>query len=114
MNNIDIKVNISPEKTAELIKDQIINGSISGELIDEYIGITNDNKRVIVLIFEKYYIRNNGRASLSVTIENLSDITKIHAVGSGASQGFIFKFDWGASLNFIDQVSDILNEYKYN
>lgn len=113
MNNVDIKVTISPEKAAELIKEQIINGNISGELIDEYVALSNDDKTVIILIFEKYYMRNSSRASLSVTIENLTDVTKVHAVGSGGGQGLIFKFDWGASSNFSEQVLNALNEYQY-
>lgn len=113
MNNIDIRVKLTPERAEELITGQIINGSISGELIDRYSVSNEHNHTLIVLVFEKYYMRNSSRASLTVTIENLESVTKVHAVGSGGGQGLFLKFDWGASNNFGEQVEKALLAYKY-
>lgn len=111
MNIVDIKVNITPDYASELVTDQIVNGNISGELIDSYKSIDVSGHTMIVLVFEKYYMRNSSRASLTVTVEDLNDVTKVHAVGSGGGQGLIFKFDWGASNQFSDQVRKALNDY---
>ena len=111
MNIVDIRVNITPDYASELVTNQIVNGNISGELINRYTSVDDAGHTMIVLVFEKYYMRNSSRASLTVTLEDLKDVTKVHAVGSGGGQGLIFKFDWGASTQFSDQVVKALNDY---
>lgn len=113
MNNIDIRVKLTPERTAEVITDQIVNGSVSGELIDRYSAVNENDHTLIVLVFEKYYMRNSSRASLTVTIENLDSVTKVHAVGSGGGQGLFLKFDWGAGNHFGEQVEKALQAHMY-
>lgn len=109
MENLDLNVSLSVDETARIVKEGIESGSASGELIDAYtVSHTFD---LVVMVFEKYYIRNSSRASLTVSIDNIKDVTHVHAVGSGGGQGAIFKFDWGAASNFTNEVERILNDY---
>ena len=110
MESLNLRVSIAPIEAAGVVSTQIENGSFSGELIDRYEN-SNEDVTLIVLVFEKYYMRNSSRASLTVTIENANTYTNVHAVGSGGGQGAIFKFDWGASRSFTDEVSKALSEY---
>lgn len=110
---LDYRVKLTPSDAERRITDQVVNGSASGELIDRYESVHDEDQRLIVLVFEKYFMRNSSRASLTVTIENLRDVTNVHAVGSGGGQGMIFKFDWGAADSFVNQVTKAVEGFIY-
>ncbi|MCH4888141.1 hypothetical protein EZV73_11190 [Acidaminobacter sp. JC074] len=112
MDRLNFRVKLSPDQAANELESYIVSKSVSTELIDRYEQNSSEHM-VIVLVFEKYYMRNSSRASLTVTIENLSDVTCVHAVGSGGGQGAIFKFDWGAGASFVEEVNKALSEYRY-
>ena len=111
MDVSEIVVSITPKETSDKVEEAIVNGSISGTLIDRYhrsIG----NIDFIVLVLEKYYFRSGNRGSMTVTIDNFEGATKVHAAASGSSQGAIFRFDWGAVNSFINSVIDTLEPYR--
>ncbi len=106
----NLYVSISPNEVAKLIADTIVNNSVTGELIDEYVTHTDNDKTVIVQIYEKHYYRAGNRLTLTVVIDNLSGRTHIHAIGGGGGQG-LFRIDYGASESFEDCIYDAI--YKY-
>ncbi len=106
----NLYVSISPNEVAKLLNDTIINNSVTGELIDEYVTATDNDKLVIVQVYEKHYYRAGNRLTLTVMIDNLSGRTHIHAIGGGGGQG-LFSFDGGASESFEDCIYDAI--YKY-
>lgn len=60
--------------------------------------------RTLTRVYDKYYMRNSSRASLTLTmIGNGSEIT-VSAIGSGGGTGALFSFSWGAEENFISIV----------
>ena len=83
----DLYVSISPQEVATLINKTIINYSITGELIDEYVTATDNGATVIVQVYEKHYARVENRLTLTVVIDNMSGKTHIHAIGGGGGQG---------------------------
>ncbi|WP_342514216.1 DUF6054 family protein [Sporosarcina sp. FSL K6-1522] len=103
-------VNVSPTEAMEAIETYVVEGSVSGTLVDRYARQVGEHE-VHVLILEKYYMRSNNRASLTVTIDNFDGKTKVHAVASGGSEGVFFRFDWGAGNNFANSVEVALNPY---
>ena len=68
---------------------------------------------VHMLVFDKYYMRNSSRASLTVLVLENGGTVFVDAVGSGGSQGALFNFSWGAEENFISIVADILSGYGF-
>lgn len=106
----DFYVSISPQEAVELLNRHIVNGSITGELIDQYTNTTDNGAEVIVLVYEKHYYRAGNRLTLTIVIDNLSGKTHIHSAGGGGGQGLL-RFDWGASGSFEDSTYDAL--YKY-
>ncbi|WHY78349.1 DUF6054 family protein [Neobacillus sp. WH10] len=111
MDVSEIVVSITPKEASDKVEEEIVNGSISGTLIDRYhrsIG----NIELIVLVLEKYYYRSGNRGSMTVTIDNFEGATKVHAAASGTAQGAIFRFDWGAGNSCINSVIDILEPYR--
>lgn len=110
MDVTEFYVSIEPHDVLERIKTNIVEGSISGKLIDQYERVVGD-QQIVVCILEKYYMRTSNRASLTVTVDNLEGKTKIHAVASGGGEGAIFRFDWGVGNSFINSVAKALDEY---
>ncbi len=111
MDNIDMNVSLSPHQAADIVTSAVTQGSLSAELVDSY---TADGNGVtcVTLVFDKYFMRNSSRASLSVTIENLKGFTHVHAAGSGGGQGALWNFDWGAGSRFTRDVADALAQYQ--
>lgn len=108
---VEFMVRISPSEAVDLVDKEIVNGSITGEKIDEHICTTDNGREVRVVIYEKHYYRADNRLTLTLTVDNLGSYTRVHAVGGGGGSGF-FRFDWGASSNFADSVERALNQYK--
>lgn len=105
----DFNVSLSPREAMEIIDKEIVNGSITGVKVDEYIR-QPDDRIIAVIVYEKHYYRAGNRLTLTVVVDNLRGATHIHAVGGGGGQGFL-SFDWGASGNFEDTIFKTLRKY---
>jgi len=104
-------VNLSPKSAAEIITDYVLKNGVSTQCVGTYSNRSSDQNEVIMLVFEKFFMRNSSRASLSVIIENIGGRTVVGSVGSGGGQGAIFNFDWGAGDSFSNLVNKALNRY---
>lgn len=100
---IDFCVNISVKNATDIIKNNVANYSISGELLNEY-----NNDFATVLVFEQYYFRA-GRITLTVIIDTHFGKTHIHAISAGGKD--IFGVDLGASKDFENCVINALYQY---
>ena len=103
-------VTCSIGQCAELIHSAIVDGSVTGELLDRYEVRSPDGLKCLVMVYEKHYWRAGNRLTLTVTIDNMSGRTRVHAVGGGGGEG-LFRFDWGASQSFEGVVQDALAPY---
>ena len=108
---IQMTVSLSPGEAASIIESAVLNSGASVEQIGSHHSTSPDGKAAILLVYDKYYMRNSSRASLSVLIENVGGSTTVVAIGSGGSQGAIFNFDWGSAGNFEKAVSKALQPY---
>jgi len=104
---LDLRVKLPPQEAAKLIDTQFTAHAISAERIDSQLR-ERDGKQCILLVYEKYFMRNSSRATLTVMLDNLDGITTVHAVGSGGGQNALFNFDWGAKDDLIYQVEKAL------
>lgn len=106
--HIEFKISVSPFEGANLIlnapnsKDDLVYW--------EHHLVGDDGKQICTLIFERYYFRTKGRASLTVIIENFDGENKVRCITSGSAEGII-NVDFGASKNFVDWLKDVLKEY---
>ena len=103
-------VSIRPKEAANLVEEAIVHGSFSGKVIDTYHRQVGEYE-ILVIVFEKYYMRTSNRASLTLVIDNLEGTTKVHATASGGGEGAIFRFDWGVGSSFIKSVENALEPY---
>ena len=103
-------VTCSIGQCAELIHSAIVDGSVTGELLDRHEVRSPDGLKCLVMVYEKHYWRAGNRLTLTVTIDNMSGRTRVHTVGGGGGEG-LFRFDWGASQSFEGVVQDVLTPY---
>lgn len=106
----DFYVSVSPDEAMRLIDNAVVNGSITGEKIDEYVSNMGNGTKLMVSVYEKHYYRAGNRLTLTVVADNLRGRTHIHTVSGGGGQGLL-RFDWGASGSFEDTVMDALCKY---
>ena len=108
---VEFLVRVSPQEAVDLVDKEIVNGSITGEKVDEHICTTDSVREVRVVVYEKHYYRGDNRLTLTLTVYSLGGYTRVHAVGGGGGHGFL-RFDWGASESFADSVERALYQYK--
>lgn len=105
--------NLTPREVIELVQNEIVSGSLSGDLVDVYEIDGSNNSRAYVAVFEKYFYRVSNMITATVVASESNFGTKVHVVSAGSSQGWIMKFDWGASSSFENTVKRCLKEYIY-
>ena len=103
-------VSCSMEQCGDLIHSAIVDGSITGELLDHYVLQGPNGLQCAVMVYEKHYWRAGNRLTLTVTIDNLSGRTRVHTISGGGGEG-LFRFDWGAAESFEGVVQDALSPY---
>lgn len=106
-----LSVSLTPSQAAHLVRQQVEASGTSVECVGDYVNRSPDGREVIMLVFEKYYMRNSSRASLSVVMESLNDQTWVGYLGSGGGQGAVFRFDWGTAEDFASVVTSALQPY---
>lgn len=106
-----INVSLSVEEARYTVHQAVVAGSFTGILIDEYEIRNSDDKKCIVLVFEKHYYRVGNRLTLTTVIDNFNGVTRIHYVGGGGGRDLI-RFDWGASKSFEDVMRFALENYE--
>ena len=103
-------VSLSMNEAAKMIHKGVVEGSITGELIDSHSVSSPDGCAVVVMVFEKHYYRAGNRLTLTVTLDNFSEKTRVHTVSGGGGEG-LFRFDWGAAESFAQVAKDVLSMY---
>ena len=96
---------------SRLLQERIPESGISCTLV-ERVSRRFSGGTAELLVFEKYYMRNSSRASLSVLISgpegNTPGTVIVDAIGAGGGQGALFSFSWGAEEAFAGIVEKIL------
>lgn len=110
-NENTLFVSLPIEDCAKRIHEAVVEGSITGELIDSYTARGPEGLLCVVEVYEKHYYRAGNRLTLTVTMDNLTGKTRVHCVGGGGGEG-LFRFDWGAAENFAGAVWEALSPYQ--
>lgn len=91
------------------LDSDIRQSGLSMELVDES-NFRNGNVQVAIRVYDKYFMRNGNRASLSVTIVASGNIIFISAIGAGGGKGVIFNFSLGAESELTDIVAESISQ----
>lgn len=95
------------EETLSALHANIMD-RFSMELVDES-DLELGNVKIGVRVYDKYYFRNDSRASLSVTVVGDGEDLMISAIGAGGGGGILFNFSWGAEDDIVSIVESTLN-----
>ena len=99
------------EAVVERLHEDIMNSGMTMNLVDQSncaIGDTN----IAVRVYDKYFMRNGSRASLSLTVVGHGDELFISAIGAGGGQGIIFNFSLGAESDMVAVVEASINKME--
>lgn len=93
------------EEVVNRLQDDINRKGISINLVDES-NYTSGDTKIAVRVYDKYFMRNGNRASLSLTVVGNGNNIFISAIGAGGGQGVFFNFSLGAEDNLVAIVED--------
>jgi len=99
------------EEVVSRLQNDILNGGISMNLVDESNSTSGDTK-IAVRVYDKYFMRNGNRASLSLTVVGHGSDIFISAIGAGGGQGIIFNFSLGAEDSMVSIVQESIERME--
>jgi hypothetical protein len=94
------------------LDDDIMASAFSMKLVNSS-DYQKGDLHVVVNIYDKYFMRNSSRASLTVTAVDYMGEIFISAIGSGGGTGAIIDFNWGAEDELIGIVEDSLKNMGF-
>lgn len=93
------------QEVVDLLHNNIINSGATMNLVDESNFICGDTN-IAVRVYDKYFVRNESRASLSLTVAAHGSDIFISAIGAGGGRGIFFNFSLGAEENLVTIVQE--------
>lgn len=99
------------EEVVSRLQDEIENSGITMNLVDES-NYTSGDTDIAVRVYDKYFMRNGNRASLSLTVVGNGGNIFISAIGSGGGQGIFFNCSLGAEEDMVAVVQDCVERMK--
>lgn len=99
------------DKVVNHLQNDISNSGISMNLVDES-NYTIGETKIAVRVYDKYYMRNGNRASLSLTVVGTNENIYISAIGAGGGSGVLFNFSLGAESDMVAIVQRSLEKME--
>ena len=93
------------ENVLNILKEDIESSGITMNLVDES-NFTSGDTDIAVRVYDKYFMRNGNRASLSLTVVGHGNDIFISAIGAGGGQGVFLNFSLGAEDEMVAVVQD--------
>ena len=109
----EIKISGDFDSVIEQLHQDITNSATTMNLVEES-NYTLDNASIAVRVYDKYFMRNGNRASLSLTVVGHGDEIFISAIGAGGGQGVIFNFSLGAEDELVALVQESIEGMVHN
>ncbi|WP_411676608.1 DUF6054 family protein [Caproicibacter sp.] len=98
-------VNGDFESIISTLENDILRSGVSMNLVDES-NYQSGGTKVAVRVYDKYFMRNGNRASLSLTVAGADRSVFIAAIGAGGGSGVFLNFSLGAETELTDLVAD--------
>lgn len=97
------------EQVLNHLHNNIMESGFSMNLVDESNYNLGDTK-IGVRVYDKYFMRNGNRASLSLTVVGHNNEIYVSAIGAGGGQGVLFNFSLGAEEDMVGIVESCLEQ----
>lgn len=99
------------EEIVNRLCDDIKDSSISMNLVDES-NYAVGNTKIAVRVYDKYFMRNGNRASLSLTVVGNGNDVFISAIGAGGERGIFLNTSLGAEEEMVEIVGDSIEQME--
>lgn len=99
------------EQVVDHLENDIRNSGVSMNLVDKSDYASGDTN-IAVRVYDKYFMRNGNRASLSLTVVAHGRDIFISAIGAGGGQGIIFNFSLGAEEDMVSIVKQCVQRIR--
>lgn len=99
------------EEIVSRLDEDIMNSAISMNLVDKSNYAVGDTK-VAVRVYDKYFMRNGNRASLSLTVVGHENDVFVSAIGAGGGQGIFLNTSLGAEEEMVEIVQDSIEQME--
>lgn len=103
MAKYEIRLTGQFDAVVDHLKRDIESSGLSIRLVDES-NFSVGDMRVAMCVYDKYFMRNSSRASLSLTVAGKGNDLFVSAIGAGGGNGAIFSFSWGAEEELVAEV----------
>lgn len=110
MSSVNIKMQGDKSRSINQLAG-ILKSEINAELVCES-QRSLDGVSLVLLSFEKYYMRNGSYASLTVMLTESENTQTADIIGSGGGEG-IFNISWGANSEFAEMAERVLYRYGF-
>lgn len=110
MSSVNIKMIGNGTKGIQSLAVELVNG-IRAELVAQSTRNLS-GASVVLLSFEKYYMRTGSYAGLTVMLTEEDDHQTADIIGFGGGGG-LFNVSWGANSDFADMAQRILYQYGF-
>lgn len=67
--------------------------------------------KILMLVYEKYYVRNDSYAALTILITEYQDEQRVELISAGGKNTF---FSFGAEGNFVSKAESILRRLDFS
>lgn len=104
-NVYKLKNNFPNKKVTELAK--YIEENFDGELVCNELQELNDNTKVLVMNYEKYYFRVKSYVGLTIVITEYNGAQTAVITGFGGGDGLL-NISWGANDSFASEMVKML------
>lgn len=91
---------------------ELLKSSINAELISEVVR-TAGRAEIILLNFEKFYLRNGSCAGLTVMLTETKESQTADVTGFGGGEGLL-NISWGANFEFAEKAAEILERCGFS
>lgn len=99
------------EEVVNRLQSDIGNSGITMNLVDES-NYTSRDTNIAVRVYDKYFMRNGNRASLSLTVVGHGSDIFISAIGAGGGQGVFLNFSLGAEDDMVAIVQESIERME--
>lgn len=99
------------EEILNKLHKDIMDNALSMNLVDES-NFELGGTKIAVRVYDKYFMRNGSRASLSLTIAENNGHVHVCAIGAGGGQGAFFNFSLGAESQLVEMVAISINSMR--
>ena len=103
------RVTLDVDRCVELLRHEL---TFDGKLLDRYEIAGADEKKAVVSVFQRYYLRAGNALILTVTVDDLAGSTRVHWISGGGADSVLTDVDGGAANAFESDVSRILKPYE--